>query len=267
MDGNGRRSRMAQSEPSERDQRDLVALADGSLTGRRREELEARVAGSPELQTALNRQRAGLTALRGLDLPVPLPLRERLEAERSSPSRALRRRRFAIGGVLAGAAAAVALAAVLILPSGAGGPTISEAAQLNLLPATNPSAPADPADPALLAVSAQGLPYPNLEPLFDWRSAGQRSDEIEGRDATTVFYERDGKRIGYTILSGEGVEPPKDATKTVQDGVRFAAYSDDGQQIVTWWRGGHSCVLSGEGVSEEELLELASWKGDGAVPF
>jgi hypothetical protein len=267
MNGNGRHRRMAQSEPSERDQRDLVALADGSITGRRREELEARVAASPELQAALQRQRTGLAALRGLDLPTPLSLRERLEAERSSPSRRVRRRRFAIGGALAGAAAAVALTAVLVLPSGAGGPTISEAAKLNELPATNPSAPSDPADPLLLAVTAQGLPYPNFDPEFGWRSAGQRSDEIEGRDATTVFYERGGKRIGYTILSGEGIEPPEDATRTVQNDVRLAAFSDGGQQIVTWWRDGHSCVLSGKGVSEEELKELASWKGDGAVPF
>jgi hypothetical protein len=267
MDGNDPRERMPESELSERDQRDLVALADGTIETRRREELEARVAASPELRAALERQRAGLAALRSLDIPAPLTLRERIEAERGSPSRRVRRRRFAIGGALAGAAAALALTAVLVLPSGAGGPTISEAAKLNELPATNPSAPPDPSDPVLLDVSAQGLPYPNFEGEFGWRSAGQRSDEIEGRDATTVFYERGGKRIGYTILSGEGIEPPEEATRTVQNDVRLAAFSDGGQQIVTWWRGGHSCVLSGKGVSERELLELASWKGDGAVPF
>jgi hypothetical protein len=38
-------------------------------------------------------------------------------------------------------------------------------------------------------------------------------------------------------------------------------------RIVTWLRDGRSCVLSGRGVSDEELLTLASWTGRGSVPF
>ena len=252
---------------SEQDERDLVALADGTLEGRRREELEARVASSPQLTAALARQRAALSAIGGMDLQAPLSLRERISAERSSPSAPVRRRRLAIGGAIAGAVAAVALATVLVLPSGTGGPTIVEAAQLSELPVTDPSTPPDPAQPLLLDVSAQDLPYPNFAPEFGWRAAGQRKDEIDGREATTVFYERDGKRIGYTILSGEGIEPPDDAARTTLNDVNLASLTDEGQQIVTWWRDGFTCVLSGEGVSEKELLTLASWKGDGAVPF
>jgi anti-sigma factor RsiW len=268
MNGYDSHKPMPESGLSEKDERDLVALADGSLEGRRREEVEARVASSPELGAALGRQRAGLTALRALDqLAAPAGLRARVNAERSTPSPAVRGRRFSIGFAIAGAMAAVALATILILPSGSGGPTISEAAQLNQLPATEPPAEPDAADPRLLQASAQGLPYPNLDIEFGWRPAGQRQDEIEGRDATTVFYERGGKRIGYTILSGEGIEPPEDATRTELNDVKLASLSDGGQEIVTWWRDGHSCVLSGKGVSEKELLELASWKGDGAVPF
>ena len=37
--------------------------------------------------------------------------------------------------------------------------------------------------------------------------------------------------------------------------------------MVTWLRGGQTCVLSGEGVSEATLLELAAWKGLGSVKF
>ena len=163
--------------------------------------------------------------------------------------------------------AAVALATVLVLPSGSGGPSIVEAAKLNQLPATNPSTPPDPADPRLLQASAEGLPYPNLNIEFGWRPSGQRQDEIEGRDATTVFYERNGKRIGYTILSGEGIAPPENSTPTTLNDVKLSSLADGGQEIVTWWRDGKTCVLSGEGVSKQELLTLASWKGDGAVPF
>jgi hypothetical protein len=36
---------------------------------------------------------------------------------------------------------------------------------------------------------------------------------------------------------------------------------------VTWLRDGHSCVLAGKGVERSALLELAAWKGDGAVTF
>jgi hypothetical protein len=264
----GKDLNMPPGDLSERDQRDLVALADGTIDGRKRDALEARIAESPELQTALERQRAALTALRSLDeLAVPAGLRAQLSAERSTPSRQVRRRRFAIGGVLAGAAAAVALTAVLVLPSGAGGPSVVEAAKLNQLPATNPSTPPDPADPRLLEASAEGLPYPNLDIEFGWRPSGQRQDEIEGRDSTTVFYERGGKRIGYTILSGEGIPPPDGATQTTLNDVKLSSLADGGQEIVTWWRDGKTCVLSGKGVSEKELLKLASWKGDGAVPF
>lgn len=267
MSGDSPDKRMDPDRLSEQDERDLVALADGTLRGRRREQLEARIADSPELGAALARQRAALAALSGLDLPAPMGLRERLSAERSSPSAAVRRRRLGIAGAIAGAVAAVALAAVLVLPSGAGGPTVVEAAKLAELPATDPSTPPDPADPRLLEASAQGLPYPNLDFEFGWRAAGQRTDEIDGRDATTVFYERGGKRIGYTILSGEAIDPPDGSRQKTLNDVDLSATSDGPQEIVTWLRDGYTCVLAGEGVTQKELLSLASWKGDGAVPF
>ena len=267
MSGDSSHKRMDPDRLSEQDERDLVALADGRLQGRRREELEARIADSPELGAALARQRAALAAVGQLDLRAPLGLRERIGSERSSPSTPVRRRRLAIGGAIAGAVAAVALATVLVLPSGTGGPTVVEAAQLSELPATDPSTPPDPADPRLLEASAQGLPYPNLDVEFGWRPAGQRTDEIDGRDATTVFYERDGKRIGYTILSGDAIDPPDGSRQKTLNDVNLSATSDGSQQIVTWLRDGYTCVLAGEGVTQKELLTLASWKGDGAVPF
>jgi hypothetical protein len=41
----------------------------------------------------------------------------------------------------------------------------------------------------------------------------------------------------------------------------------DGRQVVTWLRGGLTCVLSGADVDRPTLLELAAWKGQGAVRF
>ena len=251
----------------ERTQRELAALADGSLSGARREALEARVAASPDLRLALERQRSARGALRGLDLPAPAGLRQRIESERARPSAPVRRRRLAIGGALAGAAAAIALAAVLVLPSGSGGPTIVEAAQLSVLPATQPSAPVDPASPKLLKADVQGVPFPNLGAEFAWQQAGRRTDELDGRKTETVFYERPGVRIGYTIISGDPIDPPADARPSTQNGVQLNTTADGGRQIVTWFREGRTCVVSGKDVSAKDLREVASWKGDGTVPF
>ena len=42
---------------------------------------------------------------------------------------------------------------------------------------------------------------------------------------------------------------------------------DGDRTVVTWLRDGHTCVLSGSGVPRRTMLELAAWKGDGAVAF
>jgi hypothetical protein len=254
-------------ELDERTRRELAQLADGTLSGARRAALEARIRTSPELAEALERQRIAVAALRGLEVTAPVGLRERVEAERRRPSAPVRRRRFALAGGLAGAAAAAALAAALVLPTGSGGPSVVEAAQLSDLPPTQASVPVDPSNPKLLAAAGDGVPFPNLEGEFGYREAGARSDELDGRETKTVFYRRGGKRIGYTIVSGKAIDPPDGAAKHQLNGVDLSATDDGPKRIVTWLRGGRTCVLSGNGVSTAELLALASWKGEGSVPF
>jgi anti-sigma factor RsiW len=265
MDGEGDLS-PEHTEIDDQTAAELTALADETIDASAREALERRIAESPVLQRALERQRSGVAAIRTLRVEAPLSLRERVDAERTAPSRPVRRRRLAIAGGLVGAAAAAALAVVLVLPSSSGGPTVVEAAQLAERPA-EAEVGVDPANDKFLDTSAEGLPYPNLDLEFGWKPAGDRTDEIEGRDATTVFYERGGERIGYTILSGDSIDPPDGARKTTLNDVALSSTSEGGREIVTWLRDGKTCVLSGEGVSERELLELASWKGDGEVPF
>jgi hypothetical protein len=257
----------AHNELDERTLRQLAQLADGSLSGPQRDALEARLASSVELRTALERQRVAVSALRGADVPAPARLRQRIEAESSRPSAPVRRSRLAIGGALAGAAATIALVLALVVPSGSGGPTVVEAAQLSDLPATQASVPVDPANPKLLAASVAGVPFPNLHAEFVWHQAGSRSDDLHGRRTKTVFYRRAGQRIGYTILPGDPVHPPEGARQSVQNGVRLSTVRRKSGAIVTWLRGGRTCVLSGSGVSAKDLREVASWKGDGAVPF
>ena len=126
----------------------------------------------------------------------------------------------------------------------------------------------EPDQPALLAASFEGLSYPDWKREFGWRAVGERTDELDGRDAHTVYYKNsDGARIGYTIVAGDALPDPPGAERSVVDGVELAAFNADAANGVTWLRDGHSCVLAGEGVKRSTLLELAAWKGDGAVTF
>jgi hypothetical protein len=243
---------------------ELAALADGTLRGRRRARLLAEIGRSPELAERYEKQRRAVYALRSVDERAPAGLRARLEPERP------RRRRFSFsvplaGGLAAGAAFAIVLA--LVLPGGAGGPSVVEASELAARPAVAPAPRPVGGEPALLDASAEGLAFPNWAREFGWRATGRRVDEIDGRRAVTVFYEKEGRRIGYTILSGDPIDPPGEASTTNREGVTLRGLASDGRVIVTWPRGGHTCVLSGTGVDAETLLDLAAWKGKGAVDF
>ena len=75
-------------------------------------------------------------------------------------------------------------------PRGAGGPTVVEAAQLVRAARDRSPTPSGPGATRSCSRQREGVPYPNLDGEFGWREAGQRTDEIEGRETTTVFYER-----------------------------------------------------------------------------
>jgi hypothetical protein len=207
-----------------------------------------------------------VAALRSVDERAHAWLRARLEPE----PRRRRRRGFSFstplaGGLAAGAAFAVLLA--LLLPGGAGGPSVVEASELAVQAAVAPAPRPVPSEPALLDARAEGLAFPNWAEEFGWRATGQREDEIDGRRAVTVFYEKDGRRIGYTILSGDPIDVPDEASTANRDGLTLRGLSADGRVIVTWPRGGHTCVLSGTDVDAGTLLDLAAWQGKGAVEF
>jgi hypothetical protein len=242
---------------------ELTALADGTLRGRRRARLLAEVGNSPELAERYDKQRRAVAALRSVDERAPAWLRARVE-----PERRRRRRPFSLplaGGLAAGAAFAVVLA--LVLPGGAGGPTVVEAAELAALPSAAPAPGPDSAQPKLLTARAAGLAFPSWAKEFGWRATGRRVDELDGRRAVTVFYEKDGRRIGYTILSGDPIDPPDEARRAVREGTVLHGLTSDGRVVVTWLRGDVTCVLSGTGVKADSLLDLAAWKGKGAVRF
>jgi hypothetical protein len=256
---------MGEMRPHTDIERDLVRLADGTLTGDRVRELEARVAESPELRSMLDAQRGALEAIRALNEPAPHALRTRIEDARRRPAPAVRARRFGLAGAFVAAAAAIAVAAVAILPSGAGGPSLSEAAAFTMKPAMA-AAPKHEFDGAL-NLKVDGVPYPYWEDSLGWNATGKRVDKVDGRTATTVFYSKGSQQVGYTIVTGKPVKVPSGTSMTVRNGVHIRSLGLGGNTVVTWERKGHSCILSGRGVSRDQLVKLAGWRDQGALPY
>ncbi|MBV9309792.1 MAG: hypothetical protein JOZ73_03115 [Solirubrobacterales bacterium] len=194
---------------------------------------------------------------------APAGLRTRIEAQRPS-RRTQTRRRATYGTALAGALAAAALALALVLPAGSpGGPSVSQAASLAL---HGPSAPAPgpnrSAPNVKLDRDLEDVYFPNWTKTFGWWATGQRSDRIGGRKAATVYYQRGRARVAYTIISMPALRTPQ-AQITNLNGTEFRTFTSDGRTVVTWQRGGHTCVLSASGVNADVLRELAAWKVPG----
>jgi hypothetical protein len=190
---------------------------------------------------------------------APLALRERIESERSRTRSG--RRTWALGGSFAAAAAAV-LIAVVLAGGGAGGPSVAQAAELARLGPAAPAPAADPAHPGLLKRSVSGVSYPSWKDQFPWHASGVREDKLRGRRAVTVFYDNPAHaRIGYTIVDGKPLDEPSGPGLS-QGAEHYVVVRAGTRTIVTWRRGGHTCVLSGPAsVPSSKLLALASWSG------
>jgi hypothetical protein len=161
------------------------------------------------------------------------------------------------GGVLA----ALVLVGVLALTggSGAGGPSLRQAAALTLLPATAGAPAESHAHNASLVAAVDGVSFPYWERDLGWRSTGERTDRLGGRAVMTVFYaDRQGRELGYAIVAGSA--PHLSGGEVTQHGgTSYRLLSENGARVVTWLRAGHMCVVSGRGVDATTLLRLASW--------
>jgi len=177
----------------------------------------------------------GGAIVRAIEVEPPLALRERLEAERARARPRMRRWRLA-------SALAVGMAVVLLAVALAGGddPSLNDAAAL----ASRPPTTSEP------AVEHAGIVFPDWSLEFGWRSAGQRTDDIDGRSAKTAVYAKDGKQVAYTIVDGPAL-----------DGTGGRDYVEDGRRFVTFKRNGHTCVVSAPlSVKRDVLLKLANWQ-------
>ena len=67
------------------------------------------------------------------------------------------------------------------------------------------TAPRAAGDGTALAVDVQGVVFPDLLRAYGWQAVGVHRGEIDGRNATVVLYERDGRRIAYAVVAGDDV--------------------------------------------------------------
>jgi hypothetical protein len=243
---------------TDRDRALLVGLADGSLRGRRRASVEARlesIPGGPEL---VRRQRRVAAALQGGPETPAAALIEPTQTQRPMPALRLR---------LAAVATAIAIALVVVavlLPSG-GATTAADIAPLGSLSATAPAPQPLPGVESRLAASFEGVTYPNWSHQFGWHATGARSDVVDGRATHTVYYQHTMHRIGYTVVSGKPLAVPDDVERINFGGVEIALLRD--RDAAVFVRDGHTCVLSGHVMHRSTLIKLAAWKGGGRLSF
>ena len=253
---------------SEQDLQDVAALADGSLVSARRVEVEERVAASPQLTQELARQRRVLEAVVAAQRRVQAPpsLRKAIAAERirRRPLFSFGRLGFAAGGVALAAAALVVV--LLVLPGSVpGDQIIAQAAAAHGKPVEGPAPQEKTA--TLLAFERFGVSFPAWRTTFRWDAVGVRADRANGRDIATVLYRKNGKAVGYSVISGDRLNPPKGARAVQREGSTVRVFSQGARTIVVVERHGHTCVVSAVGVPEATLIQLAAWKGKGTVPF
>jgi hypothetical protein len=182
-------------------------------------------------------------------------------AARAVPARAhgLRPRLTALGAI-----AAAVIAFVIVIGTSGSSPTLSvhDAAALTLNTATSGPPPESPSRHAELAASVDGVTFPYWGSHFGWRATGKRTDTIDGRQVTTVFYAGSGgRRVGYAIVGGSARTQLSGGVVSRRDGLPYRLLTVNGVPVVAWMREGHLCVVSGRGVGGATLLRLASWEG------
>jgi hypothetical protein len=260
------------AESPDRDPIELAALADGTLPADRARALRTEVEASAELAARLAEQERALEIVWGAAKreSAPVELRARVEEAqeqlRGARPPAEPGPRVGRAAGMAVVAAAIAMVVVFLMPSEVGwGTLIPEAAELHVLDAEQGPPPAR--SRTLLDLEVEGVAFPSYAAKFAWTATGVRDDSLHGRRAVTVFYEKGGARVGYTVLSGPAVDPPQSPRGARVNGTRLRSLDVDGRTVVTWVRRGRTCVISGVGVPVAELNELAAWKGRGTIRF
>jgi hypothetical protein len=166
--------------------------------------------------------------------------------------------RLAAGGAIA--AAVIALALAFGLSGGSTTLSVQDASALTLGPATAGPPTESRSRRGELTAAVDGVSFPYWGDRFGWRSTGSRSDRVDGRTVTTIFYANGrGRRIGYAIVAGGAPAQPSGGVVAWRDGTPYRLLTQHGAPVISWVRDGHLCVVSGRGVGGATLLRLASW--------
>jgi anti-sigma factor RsiW len=255
--------------PNTPSERELVGLADGSLRGQRRAEIESALESRPDLRSAVAAQRRVLEAIERADAePAPHALRARLALARP-PARARGQRRT--GGLIAAGTAGLAAVVAGIVVGVSGGGAVAQASVLQAA-ALSSRAPqhavsqARTGSDALPGVHVGSLSYPYWD-RFGYRAAGVRRDRLAGQEVTTVVYRHGSSRVAYAIVAGSPLRLGAAAGRTVRGGLVLRTFKSPGGPVVTWTRHGHTCVLVGQHTALPALLKLASWREGGRIPY
>jgi hypothetical protein len=136
-------------------------------------------------------------------------------------------------------------------------PTVVQAAALADRPATRP-APA-PAGPRRLSAAVQGVAFPDWGAV-KWPATGMRTDRMDDRAVTTVFYAHAGRTVSYQIVAGDPLPPPVATRQELVGDTVYRTFRAGDRTVVMWVRGGRTCIVSGSGVRTEVLRRLASWQ-------
>jgi hypothetical protein len=78
----------------------------------------------------------------------------------------------------------------------------------------------------------------------------------------TVYYQRGGALVAYTIVGAPALSSPGGQLMHVS-GYDLRIFSLTGRTVVTWRRAGHTCVLSAARVPSKALEQLAGWRASG----
>ena len=81
-----------------------------------------------------------------------------------------------------------------------------------------------------------GVSFPEWTAEFGWLATGARSDRLDGPQTRTVYYEHQGHRIAYTVVSRAPLDVPDHARRVRRDGLEIALYRDPGH-------GGHDIAI------------------------
>ncbi len=107
------------------------------------------------------------------------------------------------------------------------------------------------------AVTSAGVAFPDLMARQGWSAVGRREDTVSDRTVTTLIYERAGRRIAYSVVSGPPLGAPPGSRAIVGRAPAVFGFDAGSRTAVMVARGGRSVIISGLDASPSALVRVA----------